>query len=169
MALGYRSAVSIIAAALPWCAGSSCILLLLATATSTFWMVRCTSVNHSVTLRCGAVEHLWRPPAVRDYIAPLCEFQSLKSEWKRDRCDHFRWGCGRRDYEGVWWTIVPLWIPLCVALASTSWLWLRKRHHKEGCCRNCGYDLTGNLSGRCPECGTLVTQRSRASVAIGQK
>lgn len=22
-----------------------------------------------------------------------------------------------------------------------------------GCCRNCGYDLTGNLSGRCPECG----------------
>jgi rubrerythrin len=23
-------------------------------------------------------------------------------------------------------------------------------------CRECGYDLTGNLSGQCPECGTLI-------------
>ena len=22
-----------------------------------------------------------------------------------------------------------------------------------GCCQSCGYDLTGNVSGRCPECG----------------
>ena len=22
-----------------------------------------------------------------------------------------------------------------------------------GCCRKCGYDLTGNVTGRCPECG----------------
>ncbi len=26
-------------------------------------------------------------------------------------------------------------------------------------CLNCGYDLTGNVSGRCSECGVLVTQR----------
>ncbi|MBU0637960.1 MAG: hypothetical protein KKB50_03780 [Planctomycetes bacterium] len=26
----------------------------------------------------------------------------------------------------------------------------------EGCCRTCGYDLRGNASGRCPECGTEV-------------
>ena len=25
-------------------------------------------------------------------------------------------------------------------------------------CRKCGYDLTGNVSGRCPECGTAVLQ-----------
>ncbi len=23
-------------------------------------------------------------------------------------------------------------------------------------CRQCGYDLTGNVSGRCPECGTMI-------------
>lgn len=23
-------------------------------------------------------------------------------------------------------------------------------------CRVCGYDLTGNISGRCPECGTEI-------------
>jgi hypothetical protein len=25
--------------------------------------------------------------------------------------------------------------------------------------RSCGYDLTGNVSGRCPECGALVTAK----------
>ncbi len=25
-------------------------------------------------------------------------------------------------------------------------------------CRTCGYDLTGNESGRCPECGTAIKQ-----------
>ena len=24
---------------------------------------------------------------------------------------------------------------------------------REGCCKQCGYDLTGNISGTCPECG----------------
>lgn len=27
---------------------------------------------------------------------------------------------------------------------------------EEGKCRKCGYDLTGNVSGTCPECGTRV-------------
>lgn len=26
---------------------------------------------------------------------------------------------------------------------------------KAGRCRMCGYDLTGNVTGRCPECGTV--------------
>ena len=25
-----------------------------------------------------------------------------------------------------------------------------------GCCSDCGYDLTGNQSGRCPECGKRI-------------
>jgi hypothetical protein len=27
---------------------------------------------------------------------------------------------------------------------------------KRGCCAKCNYDLTGNVSGRCPECGTPI-------------
>jgi hypothetical protein len=34
----------------------------------------------------------------------------------------------------------------------------RRRH--EGLCKNCGYDLTGNLSGKCPECGILIRTQS---------
>ena len=28
-------------------------------------------------------------------------------------------------------------------------------------CRGCGYDLTANISGRCPECGTAIPPRQR--------
>ena len=31
---------------------------------------------------------------------------------------------------------------------------LPARQLAEGRCRKCGYDLTGNITGRCPECGT---------------
>ena len=32
----------------------------------------------------------------------------------------------------------------------------RHRHITPAHCRRCGYDLTGNVSGRCPECGEAV-------------
>ena len=31
-----------------------------------------------------------------------------------------------------------------------------ERFLEDRCCRQCGYDLTGNVSGRCPECGTAT-------------
>jgi hypothetical protein len=48
---------------------------------------------------------------------------------------------------------VPLWMPLALVGVPTFWLWRRNRRRPApGACR-CGYDLTGNTSGRCPECG----------------
>ncbi len=39
-----------------------------------------------------------------------------------------------------------------------------------GCCCRCGYDLTGNVSGVCPECGTAVGDDAGAGGgATGQK
>ncbi len=34
----------------------------------------------------------------------------------------------------------------------------RQRRRKEGRCLDCGYDLAGNVSGVCPECGTPTTE-----------
>lgn len=31
------------------------------------------------------------------------------------------------------------------------------RRREPGCCYKCHYDLTGNVSGTCPECGTNIT------------
>ncbi len=65
-----------------------------------------------------------------------------------------------------WWVIGrgPVW-PLAVGLAilPTARLIARRINRpRAGCCRRCGYDLTGNTSGVCPECGTPVAGKAGA-------
>ena len=56
----------------------------------------------------------------------------------------------------IWMFIVPVLVP------SVLVLW-RTRPPPPGHCQNCGYNLTGNVSGMCPECGTKVEQRRDCS------
>jgi hypothetical protein len=52
---------------------------------------------------------------------------------------------------------IPLWIPLVVVAIPTGFLWRRERKRpRPGHCPHCRYDLTGNVSGVCPECGDQV-------------
>jgi predicted RNA-binding Zn-ribbon protein involved in translation (DUF1610 family) len=51
---------------------------------------------------------------------------------------------------------LPLWIPLAILIPLAVWLFRRAYHTPPAVCRSCGYDLTGNVSGECPECGTAV-------------
>ena len=48
---------------------------------------------------------------------------------------------------------VPLWIPFLLVALPTAFLWYLDRRIPPGHCQRCGYDLTGNVSGRCSECG----------------
>lgn len=50
---------------------------------------------------------------------------------------------------------VPLW-SLLLFFGAATWL-LRSKRIAPGHCTRCGYDLTGNVSGRCPECGSAVS------------
>ncbi len=50
---------------------------------------------------------------------------------------------------------VPLWIPAFMIAIPSFLLWRRNQKLGEGYC-NCGYNLTGNVSGVCPECGTKM-------------
>lgn len=50
----------------------------------------------------------------------------------------------------------PLWMLLAIVAVPTVCLWRRDRRHPAGHCSACGYDLTGNLSGVCSECGEQV-------------
>ncbi len=53
--------------------------------------------------------------------------------------------------------IIPLWLPILLLLIPTVYLWWLDRDAIEpGHCVQCGYDLTGNVSGRCPECGGAI-------------
>ncbi len=42
----------------------------------------------------------------------------------------------------------------CLGLVVSRWR--RNRLQPPGTCRECGYDLTGNESGVCPECGMAI-------------
>ena len=58
---------------------------------------------------------------------------------------------------------IPHWA-LCVALLTYPAVAFirgpvqRYRRRRKGRCLKCGYDLTGNISGVCPECGTEVKE-----------
>ncbi|MCP4250687.1 MAG: hypothetical protein GY778_26905 [bacterium] len=43
--------------------------------------------------------------------------------------------------------------PAAVLVRGPLRCWRRRR---KGCCITCGYDVTGNMSGRCPECGRRI-------------
>lgn len=62
----------------------------------------------------------------------------------------------RFGYTGEWLVLIPLWIPLLVVFLI--FLLYRRRSGMVGvsACKRCGYNLTGNVSGVCPECGTAV-------------
>jgi hypothetical protein len=75
------------------------------------------------------------------------------------------WWVQRRQFSGrlparFWWRI-PLWMPFAGSTALALWLWWRDRPYPSGHCRTCGYNLAGNVSGVCPECGSPTAQPSK--------
>ena len=52
--------------------------------------------------------------------------------------------------------IVPLWGMLLIVAIPTAFLWYRDRRPAKGHCQTCRYDLTGNMTGVCSECGELI-------------
>ncbi len=47
----------------------------------------------------------------------------------------------------------PVWLIALLVAGPTVYWWRADRPYAAKCCQRCGYDLTGNESGRCPECG----------------
>lgn len=67
---------------------------------------------------------------------------------------------GRNDPWSLWVNAVTIAIPfLKTAIVSTIFLiqvrvW--RKFGRRGYCAECDYDLTGNISGVCPECGAVI-------------
>ena len=95
------------------------------------------------------------------------------------------------DWVGLWWehlpnttlmnpdtgevklvriiqVLIPLWMPLALfsvwplAVLILRGPLLRRYRRSHGLCTRCGYNLTGNVSLKCPECGSDVASLERA-------
>ena len=136
-----------------WTGLAVCVLLLVVDVASVWWLVALTSQSQDrhVNVLGGRIDVLW----TRDG-APFPAFHPDPG-WYVSRVDTYVW----------WWPAIytnplqrqveiPLWIPLVLVAIPTGLLWWRNRPPKPGHCRSCRYDLTGNVSGVCPECGEKV-------------
>jgi hypothetical protein len=78
-------------------------------------------------------------------------------------CDDIAVALGRSGNKSLGWTVLGIWI---AGLALTAAIWLRayrlqraidyENELHSGVCFQCGYNLSGNVSGICPECGMPV-------------
>ena len=88
--------------------------------------------------------------------------------------DAFRWLVSRNTPPGLYfWLfehepgnqygapsfITPLWLPLAAIGLTTIVVWRRGLLRLPGTCQKCGYNLTGNVSGVCPECGMPTSSK----------
>lgn len=58
---------------------------------------------------------------------------------------------------------IPPTTPLGILASGSFWYLWRKRKYPAHYCQKCGYNLTGNTSGICPECGTSITVSEKKS------
>ena len=87
--------------------------------------------------------------------------RNIRSLFSQRALPVFRW-TGPYSW-GSWGTVsrvIPLWLvqALCGVPAILLWAvwWRTRRRYAAGRCQACGYNLTGNVSGRCPECGAAT-------------
>lgn len=67
--------------------------------------------------------------------------------------------CGRRSWMRT--SAYPLWPVAAIPCGILAWGALADRcRNRAGGCAYCGYDLTGNVSGVCPECGEATGERT---------
>src|SRR2546423_2345445 len=82
-------------------------------------------------------------------------------------------------FRGLWGDRSMLWnleVPYgflvaasCVLPLARLWAWRARRRERrrlrKGLCRRCAYDLRGNTSAVCPECGTAIAAPAATSLA----
>jgi hypothetical protein len=146
---------------LKWSGTLACLLILLAAAVCLRWRFIQVGDGRSFYIRAagGTMSVGWGPWVgwgrwVHGIaVGPrLNTWGEIVAEWTDG---HAPWGISAADVAGGRWLSFPLWIPFLLIGVPTGWLWWRDRRRVPAGCCACGYDLTGNISGRCPECGAL--------------
>ena len=96
-------------------------------------------------------------PVTRPYHPDVSHITEAEAEQLLAELRRRPWWPTAGSLSPGWYITVPLWMPFVVFAAPTAVLWCQDRRRiPAGCCLRCGYDLTGNVSARCPECGAVA-------------
>lgn len=145
---------------LKWTGTVACGLLLLAAAAGLRWRwVDVYNDRHRIVrIDRGALTTFWTHESSGGIISRYAIGPNYDS-WRESFRSYASgsWPALESIGPRAWILVTPLWIPFVLIGVPTALLWrLDRRRAAPGRCRKCNYDLTGNLSGRCPECGTPV-------------
>jgi hypothetical protein len=100
----------------------------------------------------------------------------IRNRWSLDRiCYQWLPSCTSRDdnpynlTSGIYLRYrnlnIPFWMPMTLIAVPTLWsYWRARERSKRGRCRECLYDLAGNVSGICPECGTPIPEHVKLEI-----
>lgn len=135
----------------------------------------------------GGVEYFGSEDSVVRLIESIRKFGKLEAGWKVSTIRSTRWILTRRFWrlpststttgtfrlnnpgatpcsQSSFRFTLPCWFPFVIVAAPTAILWHRDRRTvKPRHCLHCGYNLTGNQSGFCPECATPVTGHEKVT------
>lgn len=132
---------------LKWTGMGICILIVAGWAVSAFWIVGYASDRWCAGLGDGFVSLGYYGGSV-GYV----------EGWLTDEASEglgFSWPTLERFAGGGPAASIPFWLLfLVMTVATVTLFYLDRRCIPTGCCKKCGYNLKGNASGICPECGT---------------
>lgn len=137
-----------------------CAFVVSATCPATIWWYGYNRARLVVCIDGGSAGVFWNMPrGGAQAVAKDCEEECHKlvhaGRW-HPRFTPFFDGGGAAGF--------PLWMPAVLLLGCGAVVAVRSRRIVPGHCP-CGYNLTGNVSGRCPECGRTVANSGAAVVS----
>ena len=145
---------------LKWVGVALCVAVVALAVVTMRWRIRWQSAskNYGGVAFDGAVGVFWVPSNPLQIVNPSpagWAVDVLRPSWSGTL---YGWSQAALLPKSGWnlparYVSVPLWLAFLLVMLPTAVLWRRSRGSEPGLCSFCGYDLTGNISGRCPECG----------------
>lgn len=133
---------------------SVCAVVTIALAAFSFWRIVWVG-EYWLCVSCGRVFVEARPHGIGIIAGG---FQGDPPLWDRLRGALILPESGFSASGGRWF-LIPLWLPASIFTLVALICWWRLSRRDAGTnCRSCGYNLAGNVSGTCPECGAAVPE-----------
>jgi hypothetical protein len=146
---------------LKWAGVAACLLVVVMWGASAFYLVDVYWGHFWLVSRYGDVGLIRMPDYSReDHMMDLGRDPDSYVIIHKADPPALNWGAPgweRSASEGAWSALeTGYWAVFLLFAVPTAYLWWRDRRRPRGHCAECGYDLTGNVSGVCPECGERV-------------